>query len=69
MTTTQAPQPARAFDLAVDQDAVKRLVDQIAHHKREKIDREAPHQESRSKQDRIRVKYQKVKDQMVGLSV
>ena len=41
--TTQGPRPAQAFNLAVDQQAVKKIVDEIAEMKKAKRDREGPH--------------------------
>ncbi|WRT67659.1 uncharacterized protein IL334_004631 [Kwoniella shivajii] len=50
---TNPPQPAKAFNLAVDRDAVKRIVDEIAKKKKTKMDREAPHSALKDKMDEI----------------
>ncbi|WWC70626.1 uncharacterized protein I206_104577 [Kwoniella pini CBS 10737] len=40
---TNLKQPARAFNLAVDRDAVKQTIDEIARKKKTKFEREQPH--------------------------
>ncbi|ORY31419.1 nucleus protein [Naematelia encephala] len=64
-TTTTAPVPARAFNLAVDQDAVNKLVEEIARMKRETKDREGPHQQLRQKQQKANEVARKLSDDLV----
>ena len=62
---TLAPDAARAFNLAVDQEAVKKIVGEIAEMKKAKRDREAPHLDLRDRHDAARKKAQGQKDQAV----
>ncbi|WWC62417.1 uncharacterized protein I303_105013 [Kwoniella dejecticola CBS 10117] len=48
---TLLKQPARAFNLAVDRDAVKRIVEEIARKKKTKFDREHPHSALKARLD------------------
>ncbi|WWC88811.1 uncharacterized protein L201_003724 [Kwoniella dendrophila CBS 6074] len=49
--TTNLKRPAKAFNLAVDRDAVKQIVDEIARKKKIKFDREQPHSALKKKLD------------------
>ena len=62
---TLAPDSAKAFNLAVDQEAVKKIVGEIAEMKKAQRDREAPNLDLRGRHDAARKKAQDKKDQAV----
>jgi hypothetical protein len=62
---TSGPAAAKAFNLAVDQGAVKKIVDEIAGMKKAKRDREAPHTDLIDRHNKARDKAQSTKDQSV----
>ncbi|WWD18357.1 hypothetical protein CI109_102807 [Kwoniella shandongensis] len=50
---TEAKTNAKAFNLVVDHDAVKKTVEEIAKKKKTKLDREAPHSALKDKMDKL----------------
>ncbi len=62
---TNAPRKAIAFNLAVDQEAVRKIVDEVAQMKKAKRDREAPHTDLINRHTEARKKAEAIKAQGV----